>query len=92
MSIFMYVRFFLECAAVGLTCYAVYREKDLIILERKAWKYVKAFFKAVYFTLKDKIHSKKATVVATPVSNYEFEEMLKSLNKNSKIDGYRIAS
>ena len=44
MSVFVFIRFFLECAAVGLVCYAIYREKDLIKFERKVWKYSKAFF------------------------------------------------
>ena len=51
MSVFVFIRFFLECAAVGLVCYAVYREKDLIRFERKVWKYTKAFFKAAYFSI-----------------------------------------
>lgn len=36
-------------------CYAIYREKDLIRFERKVAKYVKAFFKALYYTMKEKM-------------------------------------
>lgn len=52
--IFSVIRFFLECAAVALVCYAIYREKDLIKFERKIARYIKAFFKALYYTIKEK--------------------------------------
>lgn len=92
MSVFVFIRFFLECAAVGLVCYAIYREKDLIRFERKVRKYIKAFFKAVYFSVKDKFVSEKKVTDITPVANTEFEEMLESLNKNSKVIDFQIAS
>lgn len=43
----------LEITAILLLCYAVYREKDLIKFERKAWFYIKAFFKALFYTVRD---------------------------------------
>ena len=92
MSVFVFIRFFLECAAVCLTCYAIYREKDLIRFEKKAWRFIKAFFKAAYFTLRDKFIKEKKQTVAEPVVNVEFEEMLESLNKNSKVVDFQIAS
>lgn len=92
MSVFVFIRFFLECAAVGLVCYAIYREKDLIKFERKIWKYTKAFFKAVYYSLQDKLAPKKEAENVTPLVNTEFEEMLNSLNKNSKVVDFQIAS
>ncbi len=92
MSIFVFIRFFLECAAVGLGCYAIYREKDLIKFERKVWKYTKAFFKSVYFSLQDKFAPEKEIKNVTPLVNEEFEEMLNSLNKNSKVIDFQIAS
>ena len=92
MSVFVFIRFFLECAAVGLVCYAIYREKDLIKFERKIWKYTKAFFKAVYYSLQDKLAPKKEIKNVTPLVNTEFEEMLNSLNKNSKVVDFQIAS
>ena len=92
MSIFVFVRFFLECAAVGLVCYAIYREKDLVKFERKVWKYTKAFFKSVYFSLRDKFESEKKVENVTPFVNVEFEEMLESLNKNSNVVDFQIAS
>lgn len=52
---FAIIRFLLECLAVGLVCYAIYREKDLIRFERKAWLYVKSFFKALYYTAKERV-------------------------------------
>ena len=92
MSVFVFIRFFLECAAVGLVCYAIYREKDLIRFERKIWKYSKAFFKAVYFSIRDKFVVEKKVENVTPLVNTEFEEMLEALNKNSKVVDFRIAS
>lgn len=92
MSILVFIRFFLECAAGALVCYAIYREKDLIKFERKVWKYTKAFFKAAYFTVYDKLAHKNKTVEAKPLVNAEFEEMLESLNKNSKVIDFQIAS
>jgi hypothetical protein len=51
----IYIRVILECLAVAAVCYAIYREKDLIILERKIYKYIKAFLKACYYSLKEVI-------------------------------------
>lgn len=92
MSVFVFIRFFLECAAVGLVCYAIYREKDLIRFERKIWKYCKAFFKAVYFSIRDKFAAENKAENVTPLVHTEFEEMLESLNKNSKVVDFQIAS
>ena len=92
MSVFVFIRFFLECAAVGLVCYAIYREKDLIRFERKVWKYVKAFFKATYYSIHDKVVTEKKVENVTPLVNTEFEEMHQSLNKNSKVVDFQIAS
>ena len=92
MSVLVFLRFFLECAAVALVCYAIYREKDLIKFERKVWKYTKAFFKATYFSVRDKFNTKKETKNVTPLVNSEFQEMIDSLNKNSKVIDFQIAS
>lgn len=92
MSVLVFLRFFLECAAVALVCYAIYREKDLIKFERKVWKYTKAFFKATYFSVRDKFNTKKETKNVTPLVNSEFQEMIDSLNKNSKVVDFQIAS
>lgn len=92
MSVFVFIRFFLECVAVGLVCYAIYREKDLIKFERKVWKYAKAFFKAFYFSVRDRFVAEKKVENVTPLVNSEFEEMLESLNKNSKVIDFQIAS
>ncbi len=55
-----WTEFFLGCMAVAGCCYLIYREKDLIKFERKVWKYVKAFFKAVVYTVAEKLESKRA--------------------------------
>ena len=39
---------------VLLGAYTLYHEKDLIRLERKAGRYIKAFFKALIYTLKER--------------------------------------
>ena len=31
----------------------IYNEQKIVVWERKVWKYIKAFFKALYYTLKD---------------------------------------
>ena len=54
MELLSILRFLLECMAVGLVCYAIYREKDLIKFERKVARYIKAFFKALFFTIKER--------------------------------------
>lgn len=92
MSVFVFIRFFLECAAVGLVCYAIYREKDLIRFERKIWKYTKAFFKAACFSVRDKFVKEKKVENVTPLVNTEFKEMLEVLNKNFKVVDFQIAS
>ncbi len=45
--------FILWLFAIILCGYCIYREKDLIRFERKAWRYIKAFFKALYYTAKE---------------------------------------
>ena len=92
MTIFSIIKVILELSAIVLLCYGIYREKDLIKFERKVWKYTKAFFKAAYFSIQDKFLSKKEVKNVTPVINVEFEEMLNSLNKNSKVVDFQIAS
>lgn len=49
----IYFRIILECLAVAAACYAIHREKDLIELERKIYKYIKAFLKACYYNIKE---------------------------------------
>lgn len=75
--------------------YAIFREKDLIRFERKVKKYVKAFFKALYLTAVEK---KNKSSVASRTSNVqkiqyneEYEQMLASLNKASKLDDVLVA-
>lgn len=49
----MFLKAILELFAIGVFCYGVKNENKLIEFEHKAWFYVKAFFKACYYTLKD---------------------------------------
>ncbi len=93
MSAFAIIRFFLECAAAGLVCYAIYRERDLIKFERKVWKYTKAFFKAVYYTLKEKFAPVEEPETEERLLNDEFAEILASLDKKqSKVIEFPMAS
>ena len=74
--------------------YAIFREKDLIKFERKVKKYVKAFFKALYLTVQEKKNNKaslKVEDLRTAQYNEEYAEMLKSINKASKLDDVLVA-
>lgn len=53
-----WVRFFLEIMAVAGCCYLIYKEKEIAKWERKVWKYIKAFFKALAYTIVEKIQKK----------------------------------
>ena len=53
------VKFAFNLALVLLGVFAIYKEKELIKFERKVKKYVKAFFKAVYYTIMEKKNQKK---------------------------------
>ncbi len=78
------------CALIVLASYSIYREADLIKFERKVGKYVKAFFKALYYT----IRNKKIKNNVTKMPNYhnaEYDEMLARLNKASKIENIKVA-
>lgn len=77
-------------ALIVLASYSVYREKDLIKFERKAAKYIKAFFKALYYT----VRRKKANDNMSKMPSYhnaEYDEMLARLNKASKIENIMVA-
>ncbi|MGN0525986.1 MAG: hypothetical protein ACI4IF_00955 [Acutalibacteraceae bacterium] len=86
--------FLFEIVACVFACYLVYREKDLIKFEHKVWIYTKAFFKAVVFSVRDKIYGEpvKEEKETVSFSNEEYEMMLASLNKNSKTADFKIAS
>lgn len=38
-----------------LGVHAIFHERELIRFEHKVWRYTKAFFKALYITIKEKI-------------------------------------
>lgn len=44
----------IEMLVVILVCYGIYREKSLIRFERRAFKFIKCFFKALYITVGEK--------------------------------------
>ncbi len=87
------VKFFFNICLVLLGAYVIYREKDLIKFERKIKKYVKAFFKASYYTILEKKNKKTAPVekLHPKVHDEEYEKMLAHLNKASKIDDVLVA-
>ena len=85
--------FMLTLVLIG--SYAIFREKDLIRFERKVKKYVKAFFKALYLTVTVKKNKSTVTSQASNIEkiqyNEEYEQMLASLNKASKLDDVLVA-
>ena len=84
------IKLFIEIAIITLGAYAIYREKDLVKFERKVAKYIRAFFKALAYTIRDKKQSKRVTPV-TPYKNEEYDEMLNSLNKASRLEDILVA-
>jgi putative aldouronate transport system substrate-binding protein len=76
MTTFAIVKLFAEVALILLGAYAIYREKDIARFERKALKYIKAFFKAVYYTVLEKKQSKVKKVSRPTYRNAEYDEML----------------
>ncbi len=87
------IKFFFNIGLVLLGAYAIYREKDLIKFERTAKKYVKAFFKAVYYSVLEKKNKKIAPVQELHNTDYreDYEEMLANLNKASKLEDVLVA-
>ncbi len=87
------IKFFFNIGLVLLGAYAIYREKDLIKFERKAKKYIKAFFKAVYHSVLEKKNKRIAPVQELHNTDYreDYEEMLANLNKASKLEDVLVA-
>lgn len=48
------IQFLLNLILVYVGCLTIIHERELIRFERKAKKYIKVFFKAVYLTIKEK--------------------------------------
>ncbi len=53
-----WAEFFLGCMAVAGCCYLIYKEKQIAQWERKVWKYTKAFFKALVYTIIEKLEKR----------------------------------
>ena len=49
------LHFFFNIMLVCIGAYAILHEKELARLERKATKYIKAFFKALYLEIKERV-------------------------------------
>jgi uncharacterized protein (UPF0305 family) len=84
--------FMLTLILVG--SYMIFREKDLIKLERKVKKYVKAFFKALQLTIQEKKNNKvnaKVEPLRSAQYNEEYAEMLANINKASKLEDILVA-
>ncbi len=77
-------------ALVILAAYSIYKEKELIKFERKVAKYIKAFFKALYYTVRRKKTNDNMSKMPS-YRNSEYEEMLARLNKASKMENIRVA-
>lgn len=90
MSTLTFVSFIFNTVLVLLGAYAIYREKDLVKFERKVKKYVKAFFKALWFTALEKKQKNKTSVKA--VENNSFDcEYNKIFNGVSEIEDVLVA-
>ena len=87
------IKFLFNISLVLLGAYAIYREKDLIKFERKVWKYTKAFFKALYYTVLERKNKNKAPVEPLYSEDYtqDYEQMLANLNKASKVEDVLVA-
>ncbi len=90
------LKFIIEGLFVLLAGYAIYKEKTLIKFERKVAKFIKAFFKAAYYSILEKKKRKPMNTVnirAVSQKAYieEYEKMLSTLNKASKIDDVLVA-
>lgn len=82
------ILFYVVLIVIG-SC-AILNEEKIARAERKAAKYVKAFFKAIYLTLKEKNSQNKSANV-TEYRNPEYDEMLAHLNKASKLEDILVA-
>ena len=85
------IKFFFNLFLISIGVYALLHEKALARFERKAVKYMKAFFKAIYLSCKEKkgVQAQPAPI-KLPV-NAEYTEMLERLNKASKTDNVLVA-
>ncbi len=90
MSTLALLKLFIAVGVIALGSYSIYREKDIARLERKIAKYVKAFFKALVCTIRDKKQPEKAVEIA-PYNNEEYNEMLESLNKSNRLENVLVA-
>ncbi len=84
------LKLFIGLCVITLGAYSIYREKDIARIERKLGRYIKAFFKALAYTIHDK-RAPKREVKITPYNNEEYNEMLDSLNKASRLDDVLVA-
>ncbi len=85
------VKFFFQLFLIFICAYGILHEKELVKLERKAVKYVKAFFKAAYLCIKEKKNTKSNVTPININTNAEYEEMLLRLNKASKLEDVFVA-
>lgn len=74
------VKFLFQMVLVCIGAYALIREKELARLERKAARYVKAFFKALYLSAKEKKGTGARVTPLYAKGNEEYAEILDELN------------
>ena len=85
------LKFLFQLVLICVGAYALLHEKELARFERKAVKYIKAFFKAVYISYKEKKEKNIQLAPVTPIGNAEYEEMLSRLSKASKLEDVLVA-
>ncbi len=90
MSTLALLKLFIGLCVITLGAYSIYRERDIARFERKLGRYIKAFFKALKYTIRDKRAPKKEVKIM-PYNNEEYNEMLEALNKASRLEDVLVA-
>ncbi len=81
----------IEMLVVILVCYGIYREKSLVRFERRAFKFLKCFFKALYITADEKFGKASAKRTASITHLSADSEKSQSFCGSVKKDEIRIA-
>ncbi len=82
MNTALFIELVIGSILIGLGVNAILKEDKLIKFEKKAGRYIKAFFKALAYTLAGKSEAKELAVSKSV--NNEYEEILASLEANKR--------
>ncbi len=76
----------IEVLAVIAVCFGFYYEEKFIKFERKAFIFIKCVFKALFYTVKEKVCiNKKGDVISITTLNTDCNDKHKSENGNIRI-------